>query len=790
MAQSGWSAAFYPQQIVRLKYQQPAMLRNEQISDAVVLKPTRPFKALHPIKISQPSMPSVKKMVVADDVEIPTVFRNGNGLTVYLGSGNAQILSAFDSGHLRGIRLQMPEGSRWYGAGERATSLERTGQRVSLYNAPQYGYEEGQDQLNYSVPMVITSAGYGLFFDNPSKGYIDFGKTNAGILEAGFESGSIDVYVIPGPEIGKVVERFSLLTGRQPLPPRWVFGNFVSRFGYRNETQLMDVVQKMEAAQVPMDAVIIDVFWFGDSIQGTLGNLAWQTNHWPAPAKMMANLKKKNLNTILVTEPFFLKNTKNFTSSLPFLATDSTNKPFMLTDFYFGYGGLLDIFQPAARQWFWQFYKQQTDAGVAGWWGDLGEPEKHPASMMHQITGLGVNRKMSANEVHNLYGHRWSEMLFSNWQKQYPNRRLFFLNRAGFAGSQRFSIFPWTGDVSRSWSGFRAQLPILQSMSLSSVPYIHSDAGGFSMTGEDDPELYLRWLQFAAWTPIFRPHGTALGTDLTPKGVLDLPSEPVFKPEPIVALAKKLIEDRYQLLPYNYTLAWEQSTKGKPLMRPMFYNDTEDENLEKANDQYFWGEAFLVAPVLFKNAIDRKLYLPKGLWYNWYDLSIRQGGRWIKESVTQKHIPVFVKAGSFIPLWKDHGTSIAKYQPDCPLSIQYFPDINSSSYTFFDDDGKSANSLVKKLGCQQIGFNAVPSPNQLNISMKAVQWPTAFKRKLIVEIPVDLMNGKWLYQGKKIKNVQINGQNKTVVDFIIQDNKLLLPISFDGKPQKLQIDTE
>ena len=164
----------------------------------------------------------------------------------------------------------------------------------------------------------------------------------------------------------------------------------------------------------------------------------------------------------------------------PYLAVDSSGKPYYLTDFYFGHGGLIDIFRNDAQQWFWQFYKKQMENGVEAWWGDLGEPEKHPSNLYHNLKDYGYKRLFNADEVHNIYGHTWTKMLYDYYAKEYPNKRLFYLNRSGFAGSQRYSIFPWTGDVSRSWSGLRAQLPILIGMSMSGVPYVHSDAGGFA----------------------------------------------------------------------------------------------------------------------------------------------------------------------------------------------------------------------------------------------------------------------------------------------------------------------
>lgn len=705
-----WTYSLFPNKTVKLSWRGTSTLNQEQVSDAVILNP----------------LPSQK-------AGAGIVTKNmGASFTVKTNGATVHFLNGFDSGHHRGVQILLQPGELLFGAGERALPLNRIGQRIPLDNNPWYGYGEGADHLNYSVPVLLSSKGYGLLFNNPSRGYFDVGKNKPGILEAGFSSGAIDVYIIPGKNMDEILKNYSLLTGTQPLPPRWAFGNFVSRFGYRSQQQAEDVIKKMQQDSFPADAIIIDLFWFGDSIKGTLGNLDWNRDKWPGTEAMISNFKKQQIHTILVTEPFILQGTKNYNSSLPYLATDSAGKPYTLQDFYFGKGGLVDLFRPDAQQWFWQFYKKQMQNGVSGWWGDLGEPEKHPSNMYHDASSLGANRKMSADEVHNMYGHQWSKMLSQNFAKDYPQSRLFYLNRAGFAGSQRFSVFPWTGDVGRNWSGFRAQLYNLQSMSLSGIPYIHSDAGGFG-GGDDEPELYIRWLQFAAYTPIFRPHGTALG-NLEP-GVKDIPSEPTFKQEPYKSIARNLIRERYKLLPYNYSLAYQQTAFGQPLIRPLFYYGLTDTNLLYAKDEYMWGDAFLVAPVLQPGALERKIYLPAGEWYSAQTNRIENGGKWITENVTIENMPVFVKAGSFVPRWETTTyNNTAAYDREKDISVYYYPSSHSTSFVFFDDNGTDPKSISTKQ-YQQLTFRGITLNNNCNIWIEKKNWPATLKRNFIIKLP-------------------------------------------------------
>lgn len=331
--------------------------------------------------------------------------------------------------------------------------------------------------------------------------------------------------------------------------------------------------------------------------------------------------------------------------------------------------------------------------GVESWWGDLGEPEKHPADLYHDLRDQGFKRLFRSDEVHNLYGHTWTKMLYRFYAKEYPEKRLFSLNRSGFAGTQRYSIFPWTGDVSRSWSGFRAQLPILLGMSMSGIPYVHSDAGGFA-GGEGDQELYLRWLQFAVFTPIFRPHGTAL-YEKEP-AAFSFPSEAALMDPPFRAKAAKAIKLRYALLPYNYTLAYKQFKWGKPLMSPLYYQFPDDTIALKINDQFMWGENILVAPVLEKGASIKTYYLPKGNWYRALaPKEKRTGGRWFTDSTTLDDIPVFYREGSFIIMNPSVEENTSDYKADS-LVVWYLPSSQTTSDELYNDDGKQKDAVEEK----------------------------------------------------------------------------------------------
>jgi oligosaccharide 4-alpha-D-glucosyltransferase len=579
------------------------------------------------------------------------------------------------SGDSTFYRFKLTEDESIYGTGFRALPLDRRGHRLLVYNRPQYGYGWGEENLNYTIPHWSSSQQYGLLIDNPARAFIDLGKAQADEISYSSAGGNLTYYFINGASQKELLSEYTLLTGRQPLPPRWAFGHLQSRFGYRNQKETEQILAKAKGAGYPVDAIILDIYWFGPELEdGQMGRLDWDREKWPTPKEMIASFAAQDVETIVVTEPFFTRKSSHYTylSDNKLLALDSVGNTYDIPDFYFGAGGLLDIFKPAAKEWIWDQYKYIRSFGVSGLWVDLGEPEKHPHDMMH-FNG-------PAHKIHGAYGHAWAEMLYQGYRIDYPTERLFHMGRSGFAGSQRFGLIPWTGDVNRGWSGLRAQTPAILSMGLSGLGYMHSDAGGFSMTDNADDELYIRWIQLAIFTSIFRPHADAM-----------VAPEPVFWPAETQKIVKRYIDLRYSLLPYHYALAYENAQTGLPFARPMFL---EFEEVSDGDDQQFmYGSSLLIAPVVEAGASSKDVLMPKGDWYDYWTGRLYEGGGKTSIPVTMDNIPVFAKAGQIVAT--SPGTNHAGNYTGETLTLTYFVGDEGAETTLFFDDGVSPSTLVK-----------------------------------------------------------------------------------------------
>ena len=575
---------------------------------------------------------------------------------------------------LEAIEFTLDADEALYGAGARAVGMNRRGNRFTLYNKADYGYGATSKQLNYGMPIAMSSKLYAVHFDNAQTGYLDFDSKKDNRLTWETIGGRKTYQVVAGDSWADVVGNYTSLTGKQPLPPRWAFGNFAMRFGYHTEAEARNTVNQFLLDDIPLDAIVLDLYWFGKEVKGTMGNLAWDKDNFPTPTAMIADFQQRGVQTVVISEPFVVNTSSRWQEAIDqnILGTGPDGKA-LSYDFFFGHTGLIDIFGAPGRNWLWDIYKGLRQQGVKGVWGDLGEPELHPTAMRH-ATG-------SADEVHNIYGHQWARLVAEGYQKDFPTERPFILMRAGYSGTQRYGIIPWSGDVDRSWSGLQSQPEIALQMGMQGAGYMHSDLGGFANAVDDD-ELYARWLQYGVFQPVFRPHAQE-----------EVPSEPVYRNAATKALARQAIRLRYALLPYNYTLGFENHQRGLPLMRPMVYEEPASPQAQAMSSTYLWGKDFLVTPVMTKGAQKADVYFPAtAAWFDFYTGERHAGGKTKTVPLVQDHIPVYVRAGAFIPM-----TDVVQTTRDYNtrrIALHYYHDasVAAGSGQLYDDDGLTAQA--------------------------------------------------------------------------------------------------
>ena len=585
--------------------------------------------------------------------------------------------ATFEEGTSAKLSFGAAINEQFFGTGMRALPQNLRNQELEIYNQAHYGYSNGTANLNIAIPWVASSEGYGIYFDSEMPSRLDLAKSEQNTVQYILEASSEPTfYLVPG-DYETLATSYADLTGYQPLPPRWALGYIQSRYGYETEEHARNVVDSMKMAGFPMDALVLDLYWFGD--KEMMGTLDWDRERFPTAEKMMADFRDQGIKTILIMEPYFTRQSTNFEflENQGWMAKNYAGHSYLIEDFWTGGGGagLLDLYNEDTYDWFWSFYDERIKEGAAAWWSDLGEPETHPDSMLHVVG--------PARQAHNGFSLRWAKLLYERYQQNYPNERLMNLIRSGYGGMQRFASFPWSGDIQRSWSGYQAQVPLMLGSGLSGVAYMSSDLGGF--TGDvKDEELYARWVQFGAFTPVMRLHSVGVNP------------EPIYFSPEIEANVLKYAKLRYRFLPYNYTLSWENTTMGWPLARPLWFHDTSILGRYSREDEYLWGKNILVAPVMEQASKSREVYLPQGDWVNYWTEEVYTGDQTISVSAPLDQIPLFVRGGSIIPLSPETQNSTEDYTT-IELELHYYPSNNEEEAygRLYHDNGTNPQTLAK-----------------------------------------------------------------------------------------------
>ena len=555
-------------------------------------------------------------------------------------------------------RAQLRSEERIYGLGERASSLNlraaKDKQRPKTYRMwnfdPAGRYGPGVDPMYICIPVYLglhRQGSYFIFYENSYLAHFTF----ADVATADFEGGALRYYFSAGSP-AHLLERYTELTGRAPLPPRWALGYHQSRWGYRNEQTVRATAQAFRDYDLPLSAIHLD-------IDAQVGHRAFTIDpvRFPHLASFSQELLKLGVRFVAINNPgikYSRQNNLFLEGQILDAFCQEPNGKLVVAPVWPGQSVFPDFTNPKVRRWWSRQYQYLLDVGVAGFWHDMNEPSVFtlwgdrtlPLVTQHCLEGRGGDHR----EAHNVYGMLEAVAGYESLRSYSPNQRPFIVSRSGWAGLGRYS-WVWTGDVMSTWAALRQTVATVIGLGLSGIPYSGSDIGGFQ--GNPSAELYLRWLQMACFHPFCRTHSSNNSENRRPWNY----------GEPYLNIARQFLQLRYRLLPYFYTLAWESAQKGYPPVRPLFWADSEDSALWDVEDAFLLGDDLLVCPVVEPARRSRTAILPKGHWYHFWDDTLIEGGREVNLAAPLEQIPLLVKAGTILPMEEGDRLILHLYPP-------------------------------------------------------------------------------------------------------------------------------
>ncbi len=582
------------------------------------------------------------------------VFDAGGHLVVGDDVGQAVLFDP-DTGEFRATKLRNSEVETYYGFGEKAfAEMSRNGKFIVNWNTDTFSYPVGTDPIYQSIPFFYAlrdGKAYGLFFNNTFRTWFDMGKSSPTRYSFGADGGELDYFIFTG---GKdrspkqILEDYANLTGKTPLPPIWALGNHQSRWSYFPEKRVREIAEGFRGRKIPADVIHLDI----DYMDG-YRVFTWDKTRFPDPKKMIADLKDDGFQTVLIIDPG-IKVDPNYgvysEGKRLGMFVKNPDGSELNRNVWPQASAFPDFTDPKARDWFGDQFKTHIDEGIAGFWNDMNEPgvfltEKtskpdtfhHPdKTFPYDTPHDGDGLRDTHRRYHNVYGMQMSRSTFEGVKKLRSEKRPFVLTRAGFAGIQRFSAV-WTGDNYASWDHLALSIPMLTNLSVSGVPFVGGDVGGFN----DRPsgELYTRWLQAAALTPFLRSHSVGWAGN----------KEPWEYGDEYTPINRASIELRYRFLPYLYSLFYQHERTGQPVMRPLWYEFPDDRSTYLVSDEYMVGGDVLVAPVVKEGMRNRDVYLPAGAaWINWWTGERLDGGKQHRVDAPLDRLPLFVRSGAVI----------------------------------------------------------------------------------------------------------------------------------------------
>lgn len=536
------------------------------------------------------------------------------------------------------VLKQLRPSEHLYGLGDKTGFLDKRGYAYDNWNtddpAPQM---ENFTRLYKSVPFVISlneGVPAGLFFDNTFPSHFDLGKENPAYMAYTAVGGALDYYIIAGDRLADVVTNYTYLTGRTPLPQKWTLGYQQSRWSYPDQKQVESVVARFRELKLPLDAIHLDIDYMDGYRVFTVDK-----DRFPKMKAMVAQLKAEGTKLVTIIDPGVKKDPgyRVYDEGLAQHAFVTTPEGKVYVNAVWpGDAVYPDFGQAAVRKWWAKQHQTLVDLGVSGVWNDMNEPASFNGEIPADIVFNDEDQPATHYQMHNVYGHNMSRGTYAGLKAQ-TGKRPFVITRAAYAGTQKYSTI-WTGDNHSLWAHLQMMVPQLVNLGLSGFAFAGTDIGGFG--SDTTPELLVRWVQAATFSPLFRNH-SAMGTRA---------QEPWQFDDETLANYRKALNLRYQLLDYLYDLFEAGTRTGLPIMRPLVMADEKDERAATTNDEFLVGNNLLVAPVMTPTTRERLVYLPAGQWVDWWSGEVHNGNQSIVVAAPLDRLPLFVRANQLLPL--------------------------------------------------------------------------------------------------------------------------------------------
>lgn len=527
-----------------------------------------------------------------------------------------------------------------------------------------------QDNSTIAIPLLLSSNGYGIFWNNTSRSRVNNRFQQALYINSEVAD-VLDYYYIYGPDFDSIVAGYRQLTGAAPLFGNWAYGFWQCKNRYMTQQEILDAAHKYRALHIPVDSIVQDWFWWNRK-----GEHVFNSNY-PQPQALVDELHRNNFHIMISIWPFFEPGSKEYEfmdSKGWFIDKTKYPKP----PYHAGDMAVYDATNPEALAYYWGLVEKSLfKLGFDAWWMDTTEPEtesQENSILLGHKLGIG-----SGDRYANVYALLDTLGMYEGQRAASDKKRVFILSRSAFAGSQRNSIAVWSGDVTSNWETFRRQIPAGLNYALSGMPYWTTDIGGFTGGDPKDPayrELVIRWFQFGTFNPLLRVHGSR-DTELWNYG---------DEGQKILVSFDRL---RYRLLPYTYSLAWKVTSDNYTIMRPLVMDFRTDERAQNIGDQFMFGPALLVSPVTEQGAVTRHLYLPNAKWVDfWTGRAAPMSGIAVDVPAPLSRLPLYVRGGSILPLGPD--VEYASQKPTDPLELRIYRGADGD-FTLYEDEGDTYN---------------------------------------------------------------------------------------------------